>query len=318
MVRTASGGSIRIDLLTDSEHLQEFFEGNWHRDDESAPVHGSICALRGSAADYGLDERLDFARWCLTPQSKVWMFGSEYYGNIKITVRGLCSEVAGPDDSFIHGCALCVDSHGVILSGVSGAGKTTVTSALRKLCNGTIRIVNDDWGGLSLTTGQVRFTGEASLHMKYPSVKSLAPHLDPCPETYLSENFLGDAYDPHARLLIRPEEVFGTHGLALEAHLACFVFLIRDTAAPPELRRLDERDIDVLERGRQSAFYDRSEFFMNGSLFLTSEDQWARHRQQMLELLGRYPCYLLNNSGTAEEAGHSIIGILQHTGDARD
>lgn len=310
-IPTASGRLIRLKLLTDSVHLATFFSANWPADDSTYEPDARIVAGKESATYYGLSRDFNDFRWYCPDSRQVWMFGTEYYGNLKINVRGLCSELASDDDMFIHGCSLALDNCGLILSGMSGAGKTTLTAALRRRFASTILVVNDDWGPLSLSAGLMRNTGEPFLHMKYPSVRSLAPALSIGPNTHRSENFKGDFTDPAARLLVTPAEVFGQKGICDKAHLRLFVVVIRNDSEPLSLRPLSSADLSILETGHYSAFYHRSEQFLNGSLFLVDNARLVRTREQHRTLLDRFHCVALNNSGPPERGAELVISALQ-------
>ena len=131
-IPTAGGKRIVLLLRTDSTHLARFFVENWPTDTSSTRPDATITALKRSAVRYGLEKEFDESRWFDPKTNQVWMFGNEFYGNIKITIRGLCSEISSFEQMFLHGCSLVVDGRGVVLSGVSGAGKTTLTTALRQ------------------------------------------------------------------------------------------------------------------------------------------------------------------------------------------
>jgi Phosphoenolpyruvate carboxykinase. len=299
-----------LELLTDSNHLANFYSANWPADVSTLEPDARILAGKESATYYGLPQDFNNCRWYCPESRQVWMFGTEYYGNLKITVRGLCSELASDEEMFIHGCALSLYNCGLILSGMSGAGKTTLTAALRQRLDSNVSVVNDDWGPLSLSSGLVRRTGEPYLHMKYPSVRSLAPALSIGPNTHRSENFQGDFNDPAARLLINPFDVFGQEGLCDDVTLKLFVVVIRNDSEPLSLRRLSTTDLSILERGHYSAFYQRSEQFLNGSLFLMDDYRLMRTRQQHRALLERFHCVALNNSGSPQRGAELIISAL--------
>lgn len=310
-IPTAGGKRVVLSLRTDSEHLAKFFAANWPTDTSSGKPDAIITALKEGAAFYGLSPELDESRWFSPTTGQVRMFGNEFYGNIKITVRGLCSEVTPPEQVFLHGCSLAIDGRGVVLSGASGAGKTILTAALRQMLGPRAQIVNDDWGPCSLVDGNLQFTGEPYLHMKYPSVRALAPHLEVSPASHPSENFHGDTNDPRARLLIAPHQVFGHSGLQNKARLRLFIVVTRDLTAPPGVRYLSQRDVKLLERGTYSRFYNRTEWFLNGSLFVIDENRQERERDRHRILLGNFPCIMVNNIVAPEKTAKLILTELE-------
>lgn len=302
------GRTLSLKLNSDSPHLLRFFEGNW-RCEEGAKPQATIFALRREARAYGLPSTLDGWRW-YSPQDRiVWMFGSEYYGNLKITVRGLCSELAGFNDMFIHGCAMAANDVGLLLMGASGAGKTTITAALRGSLGVPLRIVNDDWGVLNLESANASYTGESALHMKYRSVRAVTPEIDLHPSRFPSENFEGDCDDPHARLLITRESVFGETGVADRARIDRVVLLTRSSESKPSYRRLSPGDGPAIAAGAYSAFYRREEPFFNGSLFLTDpvqRDRWRREFEQLAETI---PFYWVENGGDPSRVAELLMKL---------
>ena len=86
------------------------------------------------------------------------------YRPAKVCVRGICSAVSGDDIVFLHGCALSVgtgtNQRGVVITGSSGAGKTTLVAGLLRHPEYSVAVLNDDWGAVSLSSGESVSTGE--------------------------------------------------------------------------------------------------------------------------------------------------------------
>ena len=107
------------------------------------------------------------------------VFGFGSYRLAKVCIRGICSAVSGDDILFLHGCALSVgagaDRRGVVITGSSGAGKTTLVAGLLRHPEYSVAVLNDNWGAISLSRGDSIGTGERMLHMKTGSVLALRP-----------------------------------------------------------------------------------------------------------------------------------------------
>jgi hypothetical protein len=309
-VKTANGKSIRLRLDTDSRHLAHFFSLNWPALAHATSVDATIVARHERARKYGLPDSFEDARWYYPETHQVWITGSEFYGNLKITIRGLCSELAPPDQMFLHGCAMLVGNRVLILSGSSGVGKTMLTAALLAARPGQVRVINDDWTPFSLATLKVQYTGETFLHMKYPTVRILAPGLCPTPASHPSENFSGDQSDPHARLMIARDEIFGLGGVASEGSTALFVVVTRNQEQPAIIRAISEVDVGFLEQGTYSNFYARTESFLNGSLFLNCSNRIAMQRDLHRRLLMAVPSVLVNNIGSPATMAELILDTL--------
>jgi hypothetical protein len=308
-IRASRDRWIYVRLLTDSQHLSSFFVGQWGSVACTKP-DATIFALARRPEHYGTDPGFSDQRTWLRHEREVWQFGTEYYGTIKVSIRGICSELARDGELFLHGCALQVGAAGVALSGVSGSGKTTLTAALRALGNPRALVVNDDWGALSLSERSMLYTGERSLHMKYRSVVALRPDLEADPRRFASENYDGDSTNPHARLLAAREDVFGPDGIADEVPLSAYVVVFRNPEEPSLIRPLRAEDLSRIEAGEYSAFYQRHERFLDGSLFLPSPSDVARHRDKLKYLLSSIPAWMVNNAGSPSETARQIVNVI--------
>jgi energy-coupling factor transporter ATP-binding protein EcfA2 len=239
-------------------------------------------------------------------------FGNESYANLKVTTRGLVSSLMIPGVVWLHGCALTIDVEGerrsVMLIGRSGAGKTTLTAALRARLPGAVKIVNDDWGALSLLSGTITYTGEQRLHMKYMSVAALRPDLEPTPATHQSEEFRGDRYDPLPRLLISPTEVFGSDGVVESAALSRVFLVKRGKDVLPGIRSLSQTDaLSEFERGEYSEYYTGPERFFNGSLFLHDDGLVQKARTLHAALFERFPPVSIGNTEHIDATAASVL-----------
>lgn len=307
------GGCFGVTLYTDSAHLREFFVANWgghHRSPILQPEL-MIVALSGRGAT-SLGELEPGVRHVNVARTMIASVGNEYYGNIKISVRGLCSAAARAmrRGGFLHGASMVLDGTGLVIGGTSGAGKTTITKVLLDSLPGAVRVVNDDWGWADHEQRSLQFTGEPYLHMKYRSVRTLAPGLALTPDRYTSENYGGDASDPHARLLIPRDVVFA--GATVDAAIfGAYVVLQRDTSRPFFARTLGPDDVGLLEVAEYSAFYERHERFLDGSLLLISDADVDAERQRFRELLSRVPSLLVNNVGTPAEAARAVVAHVE-------
>lgn len=306
--------SYSVGLSTDSAHLRRFFASQWPRS-EATPTQldGLIVAMQSSASAYGFDPALDDARLVSPDRRVIVSFASEYYGNVKISTRGLASVAAAGhgSDFFAHGTAIALDGKGILLSGASGAGKTTTTAALRSAFGQRMRIVNDDWGSASFENRQLTFTGELRLHMKYRSVRAITPPLRPTPMSHPSENFEGDPTNPHARLLIEPEEVFGS-SCAVQSPWHLYVAIFRDEGAPFATRPLTPEDLPLLEESQYSTFYERNERFLDGSLLHVTEEHVAETRCQFKKMLSAIPALYVNNNADPEDVASAVIDAIRN------
>jgi len=171
-------------------------------------------------------------------------------------------------------------------------------------------MTNDDWGAVSLASRTTCHTGEQFLHMKYLSVATLRPELRVNPNSHTSEHFSGDPYDPVARLLISPYEVFGSAGLAPTNTIDLVVVLRRAAGVRPGLRALGPDPTSMVEAGEYSEYYEGVERFMNGSLILASQEDVAQHRKHYDELFARLPAVELANVESADSVADRLLNYL--------
>ena len=177
-------GRIVLAFVSDSARLSRMFAANWAQAGTNQEPDATLYALACPARGYGLDSRWDGARWWSRDEKTMVVFGFGSYRMAKVCVRGICSAVSGDDTLFMHGCALSVaagrDRRGVVITGSSGAGKTTLVAGLLRHPEYSVTgILNDDWGAISLSRGESVSTGERMLHMKTASVLALRPGFSP-------------------------------------------------------------------------------------------------------------------------------------------
>ncbi len=309
--------NIKVKLYSDSAHLRQFFAHNWGKTLTSNETSlGDVCvvALRSDLVD-GAPEILPGRRYVDPERRIIVSVGSEYYGNVKVSVRGLCSSLVRRKNcgGFLHGASMNVDGAGIVVCGTSGAGKTTATRALMDFYPDGIRIINDDWGWADHETATIAFTGEPRIHMKYRSVRAIAPHLRPSPACYLSENFEGNEEDPHARLLIRREEVFES-GVSDSSSFDGLIVILRDESKAFFTRPMEVSDLDLLEIAEYSAFYDRHERFMDGSLLLVDQADLDSERHRFRLLLENIPAVLVNNVASPRRIAQELQLQLDRLG----
>ena len=146
--------------------------------------------------------------------------------------------------------------------------------------------------------------------MKYPSVRTIIPELEINPTTNLSENFQNDTLDPRARLLMKPEIVFGKDGMQTRSILKMFIVVLRDNNLPSGIRKLGLEDMPLLEKGIFSQFYGKTEWFLNGSLFIVDKERETREIKRHEKLIEKFPCFLVNNIIEPEKTAKLIISEL--------
>jgi CobW/HypB/UreG, nucleotide-binding domain len=305
-------GRLVVALVSDSSRLSRMFAANWAPAGTGQEPDATLYALARPACGYGLDETWDRTRWWSREHKMMVIFGADCYRLVKVCVRGICSAVTGDDILFLHGCALSVgtgsDRRGVIITGSSGAGKTTLVAGLLRHPEYQVAILNDDWGAVCLDSGTSASTGEKMLHMKSTSVQALRPGFF---ATAPAGSHLPDLTEPDrtARVLVPPEIVYGTAWNISAVAVEHVAVVMREPAGwlPPAT---GSEAVRVLEREGGSDLIHHHEAFFNGSLILMSEDDALLEERRYRRLLDRTTISWINNCHTPETLVGSFIATV--------
>ena len=207
------GGRIVLGLVSDSSRLSRMFAANWARAGTGQQPDATLYALAPQACAYGLDDRWNGARWWSREHKMMLVFGCGSYRLAKVCVRGICSAVSADDMMFVHGCVLSLGAgpdprRGVVITGRSGAGKTTLVAGLLRHPEYSMAVLNDDWGAVALGHRECcQHGGKDAAHedvqrdVLRPGFFTSAP-----PGSYSRD--LSDQ-DRAARMLVSPESVYG-------------------------------------------------------------------------------------------------------------
>ena len=296
------GGRIVLAFVSDSAVLSRMFAANWAEAGAGQEPDAALYALARPAGSYGLDRRWDRARWWARDQKIMAVFGFGSYRLAKVCVRGICSAVSGDDLLFIHGCALSVgtgtDRRGVVITGGSGAGKTTLVAGLLQHPEYAVAVLNDDWGAISLSRRDLVSTGEKMLHMKRTSVLAL------CPGFFTSTpagSYSIDLSEQNlsARMLVSPQSVYGSAWTSSATTVDHVVVVVREPGEwlPPGR---DNDAVAALEDEGNAGLVLHREAFFNGSLILATEQDKLREERRYRQLLDRTTVSWINNCKTPE------------------
>jgi len=288
------------------------FADNWAQAGTDQEPDATLYALAGPACSYGLDESWDQARWWSRDEKTMVVFGFGSYRLAKVCVRGICSAVSGDDILFLHGCALSLGAgrrrRGVVITGSSGAGKTTLAASLLRHPEYAVAVLNDDWGAISLSSGTSVGTGERMLHMKSGSALALRPgFFTSAPGGSYSRDL--SEPDRTARILARPESVYGTAWSNTATVVEHVAVIVRESPgwAPPG--RPGEA-VRALESGGDLCCAQHHEAFFNGSLILTTAADKLREERHYRRLLDRATVSWVNNCGTPEMLTENFISAV--------
>jgi CobW/HypB/UreG, nucleotide-binding domain len=306
------GGQIVLAFVSDSAMLSHMFAANWAPAGGGREPDATLYALARPACGYGLDRKWDAARWWSRDQKMMVVFGSGAYRLAKVCVRGICSAVSGDDILFMHGCALSVGTgtgrHGVVITGSSGAGKSTLVAGLLRHPEYPVAVLNDDWGAISLSRGDLVSTGERMLHMKKGSVLALCPGFFASAPAGSYSSDLSEQ-DPSARMLVSPGSVYRTAWSSSATVVEHVAVVVREPAdwLPPGR---EGEAVAALEGEGDTSLAHHHEAFFNGSLILTTEQDKLREERRYRRLLDRTKVSWINNCGTPEALVSSFMSAI--------
>ena len=304
-------GRIVVAFASDSARLTSMFADNWTPAGADQEPDATLFALARPARSYGLDESWDGARWWSRAGKMMMVSGFGSYRLAKVCIRGICSAVSGDDILFLHGCALSLgrgsDRRGVVVMGSSGAGKTTLVARLLGRAEYSVQIINDDWGAVSLSSGNSVSTGERKLHMKSKSVLALRPDFFTAAPRDSYRYDLTERCGT-ARLLVSPEGVYRTKWKAGAAVIEQAAVIVREAPGwePPRQRGDAVRAL----KGGCLEHALRREAFFNGSLILATAHDELREEQRYNRFLNRTAVSWINNCGTPGELVENFISAV--------
>lgn len=309
-------GRMVVAFVTDSALLSRMFAANWAPAGITEEPIATLYALTGPAARYRLPGRWDGARWWWRDQQAMVVFGLGSYRLVKVCMRGICSAVCEHDALFLHGCTLVLGSgdgrSGVVVTGGSGAGKTTLVAALLRQREHPVAVVNDDWGAVSVGSGCPAGTGERMLHMKRSSVLALRPGFFATAPAGSYAPDLSES-DQAARVLVKPESVYGAAWGAGAAVVRHIVVVVREPPGWSPPSRGGEVASALRDEGGEGLIHHHEAFF-NGSLILISEEDRSREERRYRRLLDRARLSWINNHSTSEAmAGEFVSAIVRQS-----
>jgi hypothetical protein len=200
----------------------------------------------------------------------------------------------------------------VVITGSSGAGKTTLVAGLLRRPGYSVAVLNDDWGPVSLVSGDSVSTGERMLHMKTSSVLALRPGFFTSAPAGSYAPDLSER-DGAARMLVSPESVYGAAWSTAATVVDQVAVVVREAAdwRPPAR---EGEAVRALESEGDTTLIHHHEAFFNGSLILAAEQDKLREEQRYRQLFGRVTVSWINNWSTPEALVDNFIRAIMKRG----
>jgi hypothetical protein len=306
-------GRIVVALMSDSARLSGMFADNWAPAAAGDEPDATLYALDRPAGGYGLSPTFDSARWWSPRAKTMAVFEAKSYRLAKVCVRGICSAVSDDDTLFLHGCTLSIGTgsgrHGVVITGGSGAGTTTLVARLLQRADCPVTVLNDDWGAVSLTSATAVSTGERMLHMKASSVLALRPGFF---ATARHRSYAPDLTEAgRGRVLVSPKAVYGNRWDTRPVAVDHLMMVVREHPAwvPPH-RPLDA--VSALTTGSTLGAIQHHQAFLNGSLLLGAAGDQLREERRYQRLLDRVAVSWINNHGSPEDLAANFVSAVIH------
>jgi hypothetical protein len=148
--------------------------------------------------------------------------------------------------------------------------------------------------------------------MKYPTVVTIAPNLDPRPDLFPSEYFDGDVRDPRARMMIERDRLFPTGEGNLSATIGRIWLLTRHDARSPLIRTLGRDDAALFEGAGAEANAGIQVEYLNGAFLFPQAPNLAKQHVAHVRMLDSGRVWLINNSGDPATVAARLISTLGH------
>lgn len=276
-------GSVALTINSNNTELVRMIELNWKKEQMPIIRHLEVTFLDGYK-EYTIT-RNNLNCWICT--------GVNNYSRVKNAIRGIMSDAQIDNTIFVHGCSFDIGLQnqrcGFLLTGASGAGKTTLTSLIAKRY--PFRIINDDWGAVDMQNVTAVSTEEKYLSMKLSSIKAMS--------SFLTEDdlIMKEVYHDGIRGFIEPSRVYDDR--VSRSSLDAWIILIKDKSDGHYVKKmLSEDAAKVMAEGAFSPYYKSVEKFMNGSLILDTEEQRNYHLKSFITIMDKIGVYVINNTGT--------------------
>jgi hypothetical protein len=139
---------VRVRVITNSPHLEEFWLANWYGPEEWHAITGQTPSARPQVTVYALGTVRDQpeAAYYSRRSNTIIFFNTSYYGQLKSWVLGAVGRVLSEEWGIhsVHGACVEKAGQGVLYIAPTGTGKSTSSYGLQATHPDT-RFHSDDW-----------------------------------------------------------------------------------------------------------------------------------------------------------------------------
>jgi hypothetical protein len=318
----ASINGVIIQLVTNSDHLIDFWIENWFPAPlEGTEPHGIIYAV------IGVEGEKSYAYYCSESKTAVFV-NTDYYGQCKSWALGMVADIMEMQRNIhsIHAAVVDIGGCGIAIIAPTGTGKSTHSYGLM-LTVPNARIHSDDWcyvdyiggtlhGRASATISERKFYLRTDIVQSFPNLAEL---LDHCKLENVGDDYASVA---NSRAIVDPKWIGGLDKFIYTTRIRSVILLTRDDYALPERKLEPDEAIEILKKGdfmvlpgggtKEEWGKKKSEPFYNPYLLVRNEERTALQTEFFQKLFNFATCHILNTGReSVEETRARILRIAE-------
>lgn len=303
--------NVTLRLITNYKHLEIFWKLNL-RDgiEDTLKIKDEIIFIENNKTDDFI-QKYDFQKFKYYNKelNSVISLNNDFYGNVKISYRGLCANAALSKDVLtLHSDCLNIQGKNIAITGDSGAGKSTLCNMLHKSFDGIL--VWEDFGLVNANDSRLIVPNEVYNQLNQRTLKNILPLFNESSTDLYSEYYDPDSlYYQERRLMVNISDYIKTIQNTkniVSTGLDALIILKNDTTLPYSIRRASAKEalavfaIPVMSKAHQGEIR-----YANGSLILDEEQDQLYYENFLKLFLGIKNLFILNNNFTSFD--HKVI-----------
>jgi len=256
-----------IRLISNYQNLNTFWKLNFIESSTKKQPNGTIYFLNTNM----VSDILNYERfkYYIPHKNEAISLNNDFYGNLKVTYRGLCANIGLYKNIIsLHSAAVKLNTKTVLITGVSGSGKSTIYKYLIRSLKGSF--VWDDWGFIDPNSLSIIIPNEIHNHMKIKSLKFLLPFFNDFSDKYTEFYDKNNMFFDSARIMINLRDYIPNVSSSTEKlKLDTLILLSNDINQNHFIKRIDNKEAKKLFfTPIYSKAYESKVHYFDGSLFL--------------------------------------------------